>query len=680
MRLFSWVDPLGEAFSFEHAHSALSTMATVNNTRSKNQRRKKDAFPDKIDIRDWYYQPTLSILPDQIVNCERVPLILDQGEEGACTGFALAAVVNFHLAQKGIPFSRTAKNEVSPRMLYELARKYDEWPGEQYEGSSARGTIKGWVAHGVCQRSLWKDTMHGVNHFSFDIGNESKKIPGGAYYRIQHKNIRDIHAALFESGIIYATLMVHDGWDDPGYQKRKKERNTYSCFDHVRKKTWKLPVIVRDGRATSGHAIALVGYTDQGFIVQNSWGTGWGEKGFALLPYEDWIMHATDAWVVQIGVPVKATLWEENKAADTTAGSYRLASSISMNEIRKHVVDIGNNGKLSDTGSYWTTTEDIRNIFTEMNSKIDEWNTLRILLYLHGGLNGEKEVAQRVVAFKDVMMKNRIYPVHIMWETGVWETLKSQFDDLFTSDDERAGAGLIDKLKNTVSEVGDKIFELTTSKIGTMMWDEMKENARLASLPDGGMSMLCEIAKEMYGKMQLKNRQKVELHIVGHSAGSIFTSYAIEKLLEIGIPVKTIQFMAPAATISLFKEKMLPLMKQGKIPTPFIYNLTDNAEKDDTVGPYRKSLLYLVSNAFERSRETPILGMDRFLRADGALKAIYGKSGAPYFASSGSSDTKISQSKTHGGFDNDVFTMNSVMKQILGVNPKPEFTSRDLGY
>lgn len=35
-------------------------------------------------------------------------------------------------------------------MLYELARRYDEWPGEGYEGSSARGAMKGWVRHGVC--------------------------------------------------------------------------------------------------------------------------------------------------------------------------------------------------------------------------------------------------------------------------------------------------------------------------------------------------------------------------------------------------------------------------------------------------------------------------------------------------------------------------------------------------
>src|SRR4051794_36348611 len=57
--------------------------------------RKLDAVPDRVDARDFLYQPRLTALPDQLVSCEGVPEILDQGQEGACTGFALAAVINF---------------------------------------------------------------------------------------------------------------------------------------------------------------------------------------------------------------------------------------------------------------------------------------------------------------------------------------------------------------------------------------------------------------------------------------------------------------------------------------------------------------------------------------------------------------------------------------------------------
>ena len=107
-----------------------------------------------------------------------------------------------------------------------------------------------------------------------------------------HRNIRDIHSALAEAGILYATLMVHEGWGEPGPGKSKI---TYALSGNLLEV--ELPIINRKGRADSGHAIALVGYTYEGLIIQNSWGETWGNGGFALLPYEDWMLHATDCWV-----------------------------------------------------------------------------------------------------------------------------------------------------------------------------------------------------------------------------------------------------------------------------------------------------------------------------------------------------------------------------------------------
>ncbi len=36
-----------------------------------------------------------------------------------------------------------------------------------------------------------------------------------------------------------------------------------------------------------GHAIAIVGYDKDGFIIRNSWGTYFGQKGYTHLDYED---------------------------------------------------------------------------------------------------------------------------------------------------------------------------------------------------------------------------------------------------------------------------------------------------------------------------------------------------------------------------------------------------------
>ena len=41
-----------------------------------------------------------------------------------------------------------------------------------------------------------------------------------------------------------------------------------------------------------GHCVLLVGWNEKGWIIQNSWGEDWGDKGTAILPYEYEIKEA----------------------------------------------------------------------------------------------------------------------------------------------------------------------------------------------------------------------------------------------------------------------------------------------------------------------------------------------------------------------------------------------------
>src|SRR5690349_22739222 len=183
-----------------------------------NTDRVLDARPDPLDFRDKMYEATLVYVPPERTLQSYLASypqgapheILNQHSEGACTGFALAAVANYLLRTS--PVKRTSPAipdptaQVSARMLYEMARRYDEWRGENYSGSSARGAMKGWHKHGVCSLQRWpyvpNDSIGGLDH---ERALDAADRPLGAYFRVDHQELASVHAALTEVGILFAT-------------------------------------------------------------------------------------------------------------------------------------------------------------------------------------------------------------------------------------------------------------------------------------------------------------------------------------------------------------------------------------------------------------------------------------------------------------------------------------------
>lgn len=152
---------------------------------------------DAPDIRDRMYDPALVELKPEIDNREP-GLVLDQGREGACTGFGLAAVINLLNLRR-----RTKYFRASVRMLYEMAKKHDEWPGENYDGSSCRGAIRGWNNMGVCGEKNWPyGAVHGGGsdlRLTIDRARNARGNTLGAYYRLRPV-VTDYHAAINETG------------------------------------------------------------------------------------------------------------------------------------------------------------------------------------------------------------------------------------------------------------------------------------------------------------------------------------------------------------------------------------------------------------------------------------------------------------------------------------------------
>lgn len=84
-----------------------------------------------------------------------------------------------------------------------------------------------------------------------------------------------------------------------------------------------LPKKSEDVRETHAwHAMLCVGYSDkdQMFIVRNSWGPEWGDRGYCYIPY-DYVMHSDynghDSWIVRSvnDLDFTAEVWEDDGSA-----------------------------------------------------------------------------------------------------------------------------------------------------------------------------------------------------------------------------------------------------------------------------------------------------------------------------------------------------------------------------
>jgi len=120
---------------------------------------------------------------------------------------------------------------------------------------------------------------------------------------------------------------------------------------------------------------------------------------------------------------------------------------------------------------------------------------------------------------------------------------------------------------------------------------------------------------------ELAGGPALALHAVGHSAGAIFHSHLLPELAARNVGVASLSLLAPAVRVDRFAQSLQPLCAGGQIGALHLYTMSEEAELADTVGPYLKSLLYLVSRACEPRQPTPILGLQESLDADPALGA-----------------------------------------------------------
>jgi len=471
----------------------------------------------------------------------------------------------------------------------------------------------------------------------------------GAYYRVSNK-LSDYHAALNEAGVLFVSARVHKGWQR-GFVKDG--------------------IISFKSGSIGKHAFAIVGYKQEGFWVQNSWGDNWGNNGIALWSYEDWLENARDAWVVRLAISTPQ-VWHLLPSASDQEGLEEglFKRSPKRAEIVGHYVHI-DDGNFDERGRYWSDLATIKQT-ADLVANSEKYNHL--FLFAHGGLNSIKASARRIVAMKEVFKKNRIYPFHFMYDTGLLEEIKDLVIGKKKEVEDRAGG---------FTDFTDKLIEKALRGVGRAVWREMKLGASKPFEPGRAGA---ETINAFIQAFEQEGATDKKIHIGGHSTGAILLASMLGALKqsENAPRIETCLLMAPACTHEIFNEVYRPLMKERDrdkfgIRRMKIYNLSPELELDDTVTPlYRKSLLYLVSNSFEENHGERILGMQKFRRFLGNVPShqIF-----QICISEGSrSESARTSSKKHVGFDNDVNTMNDLLYSILRKEPELKFTRKNLKY
>jgi C1A family cysteine protease len=223
---------------------------------------KANSVPANADLTEWFSP------------------VEDQGSLGSCTANAGVGLLEY--------FEKRAFNrylDASRLFLYKATRNLMNWTGDT--GAYLRTTMEALTVFGVCPERYHPYRIRGFDiepsAFCYSFAQNYQSI---SYFRHDPPGLSAQELLTSIKTWIAAGVPAMFG---------------FTCYSSLTQANadGKIPFPIRGENEEGGHAVIAAGYDDSikivnntdgssttgAFLIRNSWGTGWGQRGYGWLPY-----------------------------------------------------------------------------------------------------------------------------------------------------------------------------------------------------------------------------------------------------------------------------------------------------------------------------------------------------------------------------------------------------------
>lgn len=469
--------------------------------------------------------------------------IKDQGSIGACTVFAVSSIYEYILKR----FSKE-DTDLSESFVYYNVRHLD---GKELEdtGSSYQDVIASIGEQGICTEYLhpYSSLLSEIPSDEAYLDGEKRRITKALNVNIEEN---DIKSAIQEGYPVAISLKIFDSFQATlGFVKRPTEKEIESAdFGY--------------------HAMVIVGYSDDTkfFLVRNSWGERFGDKGYCYIPYSyicDKELNRMACIVTEVSYPnnLKITVNGGGAGSKQTV-QFNMSDAVIKSFVIRNLVDeeqihlrkmqeedaqvkMDYEMLMQTLGKQSMRTQILEGHIGVLDERIRDLKKQRDHIN-----NSERGIALR--DFDSTSWKVKLYMIGSMLLLAIiWGTLASLYDNL------------MDWFQNDWCYILLGIFGVVTIFL-VLYWWWAGSNRRRLEIDYEEMSAALS---EKMGKLQQQaNEQKMRMHVAG---------MVIDKLLTLKASIdKTYQGMkAYIGNLSTwYKEEqkgldvMEPLVKDPFIP------------------------------------------------------------------------------------------------------------------